>query len=535
MREERKRAYIVILGSIMSGLGKGIVTASIGRSLKSKGFGVVPLKFDGYLNVDCGTMNPFRHGEVFVLDDGTECDMDLGTYERFLDVDLNNYNNLTGGKIFKLVIEKERKGAYLGSDVQFVPHLTNEIKKWVKKVGSDADADMVLVEVGGTVGDLENSYFIEAMRQFAFEEGNVVFVQLTYIPKLEAVGEPKTKPTQHATRLLLSMGVQPDVIICRTREKLTAEARKKISLFCNVQPEAVVEDLDTGSIYEVPGMLERQGLSEILIKKLKLKAKESDMKKWDVLVERITKPKKNVKVAITGKYTALRDSYVSIREALYHATAHTGVGVELKWIETTDIEEGRENVSIISDCDGIIVPGGYGARGAEGKIECIKHAREKKMPFLGLCYGMQLSVVEFARNVCGMKGANSTEVDEKTPYPVIHLLPEQKWVEQMGATNRLGGREIEIREGTLAHRIYSAKKIRERFRHRWEVNPEYIKRIEEKGFVFSGKAPGGKLMEIAELPRHPFFIGTQFHPEFTSRFEKPSPIFVEFVKACAKE
>jgi CTP synthase len=531
--DDSKRKYVVVLGSLMSGLGKGIVTASIGKSLQARGFNVVPIKFDGYLNVDCGTMNPYRHGEVFVLDDGAECDMDLGTYERFLNIDLKWDNNITGGKIFQHIIEKERKGGYLGYDVQIVPHLTNEIKKWVKKVGDDFKADILLIEVGGTVGDLENSYFIEAMRQLALEEkGNVVFMQVTYVPILETVGEQKTKPTQHAAKILQGMGIQPDIIVCRGTAKLTAEARKKIALFCSVQPEAVIDDQDTETIYEVPQLFDKQNLSKLVMDKLSIKGKEKDLKNWSELVEKIKNPKNNVMVAITGKYTALKDSYVSIKEALIHAGAYNDCAVSLKWVETTEIEEGKQKVDVLKDCDGVIVPGGYGPRGTEGKVQCIKYARENNIPYLGLCFGMQYMVIEFARNVCGLEDANSTESNPNTKHPVVDLLPEQKYIDWMGASNRLGAREIEIKGGTLAHKLYGKSLVRERFRHRYEVNPDYVDILEKNGLVFSGTFPKGKIMEIAELSKNKFHLGTQFHPEFTSRLERPNPLFVGFVLAC---
>ena len=524
--------YIVVLGSIMSGLGKGIVTASIGKSLQARGLKVVPIKFDGYLNVDCGTMNPYRHGEVFVLDDGYECDMDFGTYERFLNTNFNSLNSVTGGKIFRHVIDKERKGDYLGSDVQIVPHLTNEIKGWVRKVGTSFGADVIMVEVGGTVGDLENSYYIEAMRQLAMEEkGDVLFIQLTYVPMLDAVGEQKTKPTQYATRVLQSMGIQPEIIICRGNGKLSQEAKKKIAMFCNVVPEAVIDDPDLDSIYEVPLSFEKQNLGRLIMGKLKLKGGEPDLRKWTGLVERIKDPKGKVTVAVTGKYTALKDSYASIKESLVHAGAYNDCAVKIKWVETTDIEDGKESVDILADCDGVIVPGGYGSRGTEGKIKCIRYARENDVPYLGLCFGMQYMTIEFARDVCGLKGANSTEVDPDTKHPVVELMQDQKLTE-MGATNRLGAREISIRKGTLAHKLYGKEMVMERFRHRYEVNPKYVERLEKAGLTFSGTFSDGKIMEIAEYTKNRFHFGTQFHPEFTSRLERPNPVFVGFVAAC---
>jgi len=523
------RKYIVILGSLMSGLGKGIVSSSVGRILQSKGLKAVPMKFDGYLNVDCGTMNPFRHGEVFVLDDGTECDMDLGTYERFLGLGLNNLNNITGGKILSYVIEKERRGGYLGVDVQIVPHLTNDIKKWIQKVGSDFDADVVLVEVGGTVGDLENSYFVEAVRQFAIEHpGKVMFLQLTYVPTLSTVGEQKTKPTQHATRLLQGMGIQPDVVICREHEKLTSEAKKKISLFCNIPVENVIDDPDCETIYELPEIFEKQGLAEIITKKLALKTDGEGLGKWNRMVESIKKPKGEVTIGITGKYTALKDSYVSIKEALVHSGGKLGCAVKLKWIETTEIENDKSKLSALKECDGIIVPGGYGARGTEGKMECIRYARENKLPFLGLCFGMQLAVVEFARNVCGLKDANSTEINPETKHPVIDILPDQTGA--LGGTQRLGAYPAKLVKGTRAYAAYGTENVSERHRHRWEFNNKYKAQLEKGGLVISGTSPDGGIVEFIEW-KGSFGIGTQAHPEFKSRVEEPAPLFVAFLKA----
>jgi len=531
--EKDNRKYIVILGSLMSGLGKGIVSSSVGKILQSRGLKAVPIKFDGYLNVDCGTMNPFRHGEVFVLEDGTECDMDLGTYERYLDLDLNNYNNITGGKILRYVIEKERRGAYLGVDVQIVPHLTNEIKKWLRKVGRDFAADVVLVEVGGTVGDLENSYFIEAIRQFALENaGRVMFLQLTYVPTLSTVGEQKTKPTQHATRLLQGMGIQPDVVICREHEKLTQEAKKKISLFCNVPQEHVIDDPDCETIYELPEIFEKQGLADILIKKLSLRSDGEGLAKWNKVVGGIKAPKKELIVGITGKYTALKDSYVSIKEALVHSGAALGVKVKLKWIETTEIEADKSKLKQLQECDGIIVPGGYGARGTDGKIACIKWARENKLPFLGLCFGMQLAVVEFARNVCGLKDANSTEINPGTPHPVIDILPDQTGA--LGGTQRLGAYPAKLAKGTRTYAAYGKADISERHRHRWEFNNKYRERLEKGGLVISGTSPDGNIVEFIEW-KGSFGIGTQAHPEFKSRLEKPAPLFVAFLKSVMEK
>ncbi len=524
-----KRKFVVVAGSLMSGLGKGIVTSSIGKILQSHGLNVIPIKFDGYLNVDCGTMNPYRHGEVFVLDDGTECDMDLGTYERFINVDLNNSNSLTGGKIFSLVIDKERKGGYLGYDVQIVPHLTNEIKKWIRGVGDRFNADVVLVEVGGTVGDLENGYFIEAMRQLSYEE-DVVFIQLTYVPTIEALGEQKTKPTQHANRLLASLGVNPKVVICREVEPLSKEARKKIALYCNVPEDAIIDDPDIETIYEVPELFEKQKLCTLILDKLNLKTNGSDLKAWSAIVHRIKHPSRIATIGITGKYTALRDAYVSIKEALAHAGAHCDVGVKIKWIETTDIEEGKMPLSALDECDGILVPGGFGSRGSEGKIMAINYARTKKIPFLGLCFGLQMAVVEWARNEAGMQNANSTEIDADTHYPVIDLLPEQKAIKDKGATMRLGACPCKLKKGTKTFEAYGKEEISERHRHRYEVNPEFVKKLEETGLIVSGTSNDEKIVETIEWPDG-FGLATQAHPEFKSRLERPAPLFTAFLNA----
>lgn len=529
---ERKTKFIVVLGSLLSGLGKGIVSSSVGKLLQSKGISVVPIKFDGYLNVDCGTMNPYRHGEVFVLDDGTECDMDFGTYERFLKLGLRGQNSITGGKTFRTVIEKERRGGYLGYDVQIVPHLTNELKKWVKDVGEEFKADVVLVEVGGTVGDLENGYFIEAMRQLAFEE-EVLFIQLTYVPTLDVLGEQKTKPTQHANKLINSLGINPKIIICRGVQDLSPEARKKIALFCNVEPECVIDDPDIESIYELPSRFQKQGLDELLVKKLSLKAKDRDLVEWNKLVEAIKKPSKTVTIGITGKYTALRDAYVSIKESLVHAGAHNHAQIRVKWIETTDIEEGKTPLTVLESVDGIIVPGGFGGRGTEGKIQCIQYAREKGIPFLGLCFGLQLAVAEWARNKAGLTGANSTEIDPETRYPVIDILPEQKAIKDKGATMRLGSYPCKLKKGTKAFEAYGKEEIHERHRHRYEVNPEYVQKLSESGLVISGTSPDGKIVETIEWPTG-WGVATQAHPEFKSRFEEPAPLFMAFMKEVLK-
>lgn len=525
-----KTRFIVIAGSIMSGLGKGIVTSSLAKLLQARGYKVVPIKFDGYLNVDCGTMNPFRHGEVFVLDDGTEVDMDFGTYERFLNHSLPGSCSITGGKLFQRIIEKERRGEYLGRDVQFVPHLTDEIKTWVKRIGKENAADFVLIEVGGTAGDLENGYFIEAMRQLYFEEDNMLFVQLTYVPSLSP-GEQKTKPTQQSTRLLQSLGIQPNIILVRSQERLSEESKKKISLYGNVPEEAVFDDPLLKTVYELPLVLEKQGIYAQIAKRLELPQKEADLKEWHTRVSHIIGPKgRPLKIAIVGKYTAVKDAYISVREALVHSAAAINHGLEISWIEASDLEKVFDPAETLAPYDGILVPGGFGERGVEGKVKAIKFARENKVPYLGLCLGLQLMVVEWARNVMGLQGANSTEFDKRTQHPVIDLLPEQHKIKKMGATMRLGAYECLLKEGTLAHRAYGKSVVSERHRHRYEVNPNYVDSLEKSGLVVSG-AHHTNIVEIVEW-KESFGIATQPHIELKSRLEEPAPIFIQFMKAA---
>lgn len=524
--------FVVVTGGVFSALGKGILTSSLGKLLQSKGYNVTSVKFDGYLNVDAGTMNPFRHGEVFVLDDGTECDMDLGNYERFLRITMNWWNNPTGGKIFRLVLNKERKGDYLGRDVQFIPHVTNEIKEWVKKVGKEADADIVLIEVGGTVGDIENSYFIEAMRQLKMEfRKDLVFVHLTYVPKPPSVGEQKTKPTQHSVRQLLEMGIWPNFVVARSEDPLSKNAREKIALYCNVDKDHVISDHNVETIYEVPFLLEEQGFSSKILHELGLEDRPVRMDKWGELVDNIKRPDSEVTIAIVGKYTAVRDAYASVIEALVHSGAWEKAKVNVKWVEARDFDDkGIEDA--LNGVDGVIVPGGFGSSGAEGKIKAIEYARENKIPFLGLCYGFQLAVVEYARNACGMGMANTTEINPKTPYPVIDILPEQRNVNEKGGTMRLGAYPAKLKPGSLVNRLYGNLEISERHRHRYEVNLEYIEKLESCGLVFSGKSPDGRLMEFLELPGHPYFVATQAHPELKSSLERPAPLFLGLVKAA---
>jgi len=529
-----KTRFIVIAGSIMSGLGKGIVTSSIAKLLQARGYRVITIKCDGYLNVDCGTMNPFRHGEVFVLEDGREVDMDFGTYERFLNISLPGECSITGGSLFKSIIEKERKGEYLGRDVQFIPHLTDEMKNRIMEVAQKNKADIMLIEIGGTVGDLENGYMLEAMRQMSHEHEYVSFIQLTYVPSLSP-GEQKTKPTQQATRLLQSLGIKPDIIITREQEKLSNEAKKKISLYCNVPEEAVFDDPLLKTVYELPLVFEKQEIYQELSKKLKLdKSKEADLKEWHLKVSHIIKPKDDaLKIAIVGKYTAVKDAYVSVKEALVHSAAEINSGLEIGWVEGTELEKTEHVDKLLSQYDGIIVPGGFGKRGTEGKIKAVKYARENNVPFLGLCLGVQMMVIEYARNVCGLEGANSTELDKKTPHPVIDLLPEQQQISKMGGTMRLGAYECRLKKGTVAHKAYKKDVVFERHRHRFEVNPAYVPKLEECGLVISGVHPKNNIVEIAEW-KEGFGVATQPHIELKSRLEEPAPLFVEFVKACKK-
>ncbi len=516
--------YIVVTGGVLSGLGKGVTAASIGRILMDKGYDIVPLKIDGYVNIDPGTMNPYEHGEVYVLDDGSETDLDLGHYERFLNTNLTGKSNITTGMIYKKVIEKERKGEYLGKTVQIIPHITNEIKNRINEFKND----VVLIEVGGTIGDMENAVFIEALRQMAQETDNFLFIHLSYVPVILS-GEQKTKPTQHSIKELLRLGVQPKIIIGRCENELTESTKKKIALFCGVKAEDVLSDPDIADIYDLPMILEKQDLSNKIIKKLKLERKPTYTFKYESIVRRMHDYKNEVSIAIVGKYTGLVDAYLSIKEAFKHAGMVNSCKVNLKWVESDELSS--EDLYAF---DGILVPGGFGSRGVEGKINAIKYAREGKTPFLGICFGLQCAVIEYARNVCGLDKANSTEVDQKTQHPVVDLIPDQKSIDEMGGTMRLGAYPCRIKRGTLAYKLYESERIEERHRHRWEVNPSYIRMLEENGLVFSGIYPERNLVEIIELPEHPFFIASQFHPEFKSRLERPAPLFVGLVRAAIR-
>jgi CTP synthase len=520
--------YIIVTGGVLSGLGKGIAAASIGHLLSSR-LKIIPIKCDGYLNVDPGTMNPYEHGEVFVLDDGGEVDMDFGHYERFVGVTCKSKWNLTMGKVFDMVRQKERRGDYLGKTVQYIPHVTDVIKSHIFEIAKEESADLVIVEIGGTVGDIENELFLESVRQMKEDVGrsNIIYVHLTYVPIPYGVNEQKSKPTQQSVNLLKQRGIFPDIIIGRCSQFLTREIKIKISNFCDVEPDAVVTGLDVEDIYEIPLIFEKEGLAEIIHKKLNIYS-PPDLQKWRELIKNLRNPRKEITVAMCGKYTRLEDSYASIIESFNHCAAHLGCKINLKWVETTELGD----TSFLDEVDGIVVPGGFGHRGTEGKIEVIRLARERNIPFLGLCLGMQLAVIEFARNVCALSGANSTEIDPDTPHPVIDILPEQRDVHDKGGTMRLGAYQARLDGGTLVHSLYQSSSVSERHRHRYEVNPEYHGIMVEKGILFSGRSEDGRLVEFIELPDKKFFVATQAHPELKSRMELPAPLFYGFVKAC---
>lgn len=534
--------YVVVVGTVMSGLGKGIFASSLAKLLQDKGLRVAPIKMEGYLNIDSGTLNPYRHGEVFVLDDGMETDMDLGTYERLLDQDLSAANFTTNGQILSAVLRREREGGYLGRDVQVIPHVTGEIKLKLRELAAKTNADVVFVEVGGTVGDYENSFYLEACRQLAFEEGegSVVFVALTYVLEPGTLGEQKSKAAQLGIKRLMEAGMMPNIIACRAANPVNDKVRQKISMYTNVPMRRVVSMHDVESIYMVPEALREAGIDREVLSLLNLhervdqRREDQERARWKGFVDRIGKGTRDITLAVTGKYTALRDAYASIVKAVEHCSVQLGVGVGLRWIDTTLIDD--DNVAKrLSDCHGIIVPGGFGVRGTEGKIACIRHARENGMPYLGLCLGFQMAVIEFARNVCGLEGANSTEFDPKCTHPVIDILPEQKKIEGLGGNMRLGGKDIELSAGSLASRLFdNARTIRLRFRHRYEVDPRYIDTLTAHGLVFSGRHPSQPIMQILELPTevHPFFLGTQAHPELTSRPLRPSPMFMGLIQAA---
>lgn len=524
--------YIFITGGVVSSLGKGISAASLGLLLKSRGLRVTILKFDPYINVDPGTMNPFQHGEVYVTDDGGETDLDLGHYERFLDVSMSRQNNATTGQIYYEVISKERRGDYLGATVQVIPHITDEIKRRIANLAGTGKYDVVIVEVGGTVGDIESLPFLEAIRQYTLNVGhrNALNIHVTLVPYIRSAGELKTKPTQHSVKTLLEIGLQPDVLICRSERALAKELREKIALFCNVETDSVIEGRDVQSIYEVPLVFEKERLAEIVIEKLNLKCNAPDLRRWSRFVHRVKNPGGKVTIAVCGKYTDLLDAYKSIGESFVHAGAENDVAVEIRWVKAEDIQlHGAKKY--LSDVAGLLVPGGFGERGVEGKIEAIRYVREHKIPFLGICLGLQCAVIEFARNVCGLAGANSTEF-KKSKNNVIDLMLEQKGVKNMGGTMRLGAYPCVLQKGSKAHKAYHKELIYERHRHRYEVNNKFRKKLIEGGMVLSGLSPDNNLVEIIELPDHPWFVAGQFHPELRSRAITPHPLFRDFVKAA---
>ncbi|WP_227814525.1 CTP synthase [Nitrogeniibacter aestuarii] len=534
--------YVFVTGGVVSSLGKGIAAASLGAILESRGIRVTHLKLDPYINVDPGTMSPFQHGEVFVTEDGAETDLDLGHYERFTSAKMSKRNNFTTGQIYESVLKKERRGEYLGKTVQVIPHITDEIKTFIKR-GAEG-ADVALVEVGGTVGDIESLPFLEAIRQMGIEEGrnSTCFIHLTLLPYIPTAGELKTKPTQHSVKELREIGIQPDILLCRADRSIPADERRKIALFCNVMPEAVIEALDASSIYKIPGMLHEQMLDEIVCHKLGILAKAADLSVWDRIINALENPEREVDVAFVGKYVDLTESYKSLIEALNHAGLNTRSKVNIHYLDSEEIEQ--KGCGVLAKMDAILVPGGFGKRGTEGKIMAIQYARENKVPYLGICLGMQLAVVEYARNVAGMNGAHSTEFDDKTQFPVIGLITE--WLDRtgqverrddssdLGGTMRLGGQSCELGEGTLARDIYGQANIIERHRHRYEVNNTLLGKLEEAGLRVGGRAPGTNLCEMIELPDHPWFVACQFHPEFTSNPRHGHPLFTAYVNAALK-
>ena len=532
--------YIFVTGGVVSSLGKGITAASLGRLLKSRGYRVTIQKFDPYINIDPGTMSPYQHGEVFVTDDGAETDLDLGHYERFIDINLSKNSNTTTGKIYQSVINKERRGDYLGGTVQVIPHITNEIKERVFRVGQQDNADFVITEIGGTVGDIESLPFLEAIRQVKKDVGknDVLYIHVTLVPYISAAGELKTKPTQHSVKELRSIGISPDILVCRSEKPISKEMREKMAMFCDVDPDAVIQNLTARSIYEVPMLMEEQGLDTIVLRKLAMEDKPKDMQGWHDMVARMLKKyDKKVTIAVVGKYVALQDAYISITESLRHAAVANETELDIHWVNAEEIEADDTDMDkVMAGVDGILVPGGFGNRGIEGKIKAIQYAREHKIPFFGICLGMECAVIEFARHVCGMADANSSEFNPNSTHPVIDLMPEQIDVEDLGGTMRLGLYPCKVYPDTLTSKAYNAELIYERHRHRYEFNNAFREEIVGKGLVLGGTLPNGRLVEIVELPEseHPWFLGAQFHPEFKSRPTNPHPLFREFVGAAVK-
>jgi CTP synthase len=529
----RPPKYVFVTGGVVSSLGKGITAASLGRLLKARGLKVQVQKFDPYINVDPGTMSPFQHGEVFVTEDGAETDLDIGHYERFIDENLSRNANHTAGAIWDRVLRKERKGEYLGSTVQVIPHITNEIKERIRSAFEATDCDLLVTEIGGTVGDIESLPFLEAIRQFRREAGseNVCYLHVTLVPFVDAAGELKTKPTQHSVNELRRIGIHPDILVARSHEPISPDIREKIALFADIEPRAVVSNIDVADLYLVPAALQDEGLDTLVCEKLGLPAGEAELGEWLQLTERIREREGEVQIALVGKYVKLQDAYLSVHEALKHAAVHHGCSVSVRWVDADGMSL-EEAQSELEQVDGVLVPGGFGSRGWEGKILACRVARERGIPYLGICLGMHVAISEYARHVVGLEGANSTEMDPETPYPVIDLLPEQKEIEDLGGTMRLGAQAVELGEGTRAFRAYAEAVVHERHRHRYEVNNHFRSKLVEAGLVVSGTFQEGRLVEIVELPEHPWFVASQFHPEFKSRPTRPAPLFREFVGAA---
>lgn len=532
----KKPKYIFITGGVVSGLGKGITAASLGRLLKSRGLKVTAQKLDPYLNVDPGTMNPVQHGEVFVTDDGAETDLDLGHYERFIDESLSQNSNLTSGRVYWKVISDERKGVYGGQTIQIIPHITNEIKNYIRR-NEDTGADVCLVEIGGTIGDIESQPFLEAIRQFACDYGreNCVFIHVTLVPYLAASDELKSKPTQHSVKEMLSIGIQPDIIVCRTEHPLTEEIKRKISLFCNVGEDCVIENNNCDILYAVPMMLKEQKMDEVVLRKLGIDAPNQDLSDWEEMLFALRNPKQTVKIAMVGKYVELHDSYISVNEALKHGGIATRSAVDIDWIDSESLEaDGVDLDEVFKGVDGILVPGGFGSRGIEGKILACNYARTHNIPYLGICLGMQIAIIEFARNVLGLDGANSAEIDSETRYPVIDFLPEKKNLTDLGGTLRLGKYPCVLNPESKSYELYGEDEIWERHRHRYEVNNKFRDALLSHGMIFAGTSPNNHIVEMIEIPEHPWFVACQFHPEFKSRPNKPHPLFRGFVTASYK-
>ena len=532
----QKPKYIFVTGGVMSGLGKGIVSGSVAKLLQLYGLRVTCAKMDPYINVDAGTMNPIMHGEVFVTDDGGETDMDLGTYERFLDVNLTKDHNITTGQVYLDVIQGERRGDFLGRCVQIIPHVTDAIKERIRNVALKNDVDVLIVECGGTVGDIEGLPFLEALRQIRLEEGssNSIFVHVTLAPVLDTVGEEKTKPTQHSVQELRRIGIQPDILVVRSKKHLSDDSKRKIALFSSVDIGSVVSDPDAESIYKVPETLHTEGILNAISEKFNLQQNQIEWGDWRKVSDSFVESKEQVQIAMVGKYATLADSYVSVNEALRHAAAAHNAKAKMTWIESEEFEKNPSTLKNLDEYHGIIIPGGFGKRGSEGKILAANYARERNIPYLGLCFGFQLAIVSFARHVCGLAGANSTELDSSTKYPVIDILPSQKTVSSMGATMRLGGHDINVAEGSIAYSLYGSKKIRQRHRHRYEFNQNYLKIFQKNGLRLSGFSDNMLRAEILEIPAHPFYIATQYHPEFLSRPGKPEPVFNAFAAAAIR-